>query len=72
MPYITVKYLLKVAPNPKNSNVSWLVLQVSLPKPLKPAIKSEMKMKLEQRRQAMLQLHLSDQQSNWLQRCDLY
>ena len=38
------------------------VLQLSLPNPLKPGLKSRMKMKLEQRRQAMLQLHLSDQQ----------
>ena len=38
-----------------------LVLPLSLPNPLKPDIKSRMKVKLEQRRQAMLQLHLSDQ-----------
>ena len=34
--------------------------------------KWRMKMELEQRRQAMLQLHLIDQQFNCLQRCDLY
>ena len=43
-------------------NVPCLVSQLSLPKPLKPGVKSRMKMSLEQRRQAMLQLHLSDQQ----------
>ena len=44
-----------------NLNVSRLILQLSLPNPLKPGVKSSMKMQLEQRRQAMLQLHLSDQ-----------
>ena len=43
-----------------NSNVSRLVLQLSLPNQIKPGVKSRMKMWLEQRRQAMLQLHLSD------------
>ena len=43
-------------------NVSCLVLQLSLSNPLRPGIKSRMKMCLEQRRQAMLQLHRSDQQ----------
>ena len=33
-----------------------------LPNPLKPDVKSRMKMYLEERRQAMLQLHMSDQQ----------
>ena len=33
-----------------------------MPIPFKPAVKSRMKMKLEKRRQAMLQLHLTDQQ----------
>ena len=41
--------------------VSCLALQLSLPHPLKLGFKSRMKMYLEQRRQAMLQLHLSDQ-----------
>ena len=36
--------------------------QLSLSNLLKPGVKSRMKMQLEQRRQAMLQLHLSDQQ----------
>ena len=39
----------------QNLNVSRLVLQLSLPNPLKPGVKSRMKMQLEQRR------HLSDQ-----------
>ena len=43
-------------------NVSRLVLQLSLPNPMKPGVKSRMKMYLEQRQQAMLQLHLSDRQ----------
>ena len=43
----------------RNLNVSRLVLQLSLRNLLKPSVKSGMKMYLEQRRQAMLQLHLS-------------
>ena len=43
-----------------NLNVSRLVLQLSLPNPMKPSVKSRMKMWLVQRRQAMRQLHLSD------------
>ena len=46
----------------QNINVSRLVLQLSLPSLLKPRIKFRMKMSLEQRQQAMLQLHLIDQQ----------
>ena len=45
-----------------NLNVTRLVQQLYLPNLSKPCIKLRMKMKLEQRRQAMLQLHLSDQQ----------
>ena len=41
---------------------SRIVMWLSLANPLKPDVKSRMKMKLEQRRQAMLQLHLSDRQ----------
>ena len=41
-----------------NSNVSHLILELSLPNPLKPGIKSKMKMSLEQRPQAMLQLYI--------------
>ena len=44
-----------------NLNMSCLVLQLSLPNPLKPGVKSRMKMKLEQHWLMMLQLHLSDQ-----------
>ena len=38
----------------------FLVLQLPLRNLLKPGVKSRMKVWLEQRRQAMLQLHLSD------------
>ena len=58
--------------NSKNLNVSGLVLQLSLPSPFTPYVKSRMKMEFEQHRQAMLQLHLSDQQFYGLLRCDLY
>ena len=44
-----------------NFNVSCLLLQLSLPNPLKQGVKSRMKMELEQHRQAMLQLHLINQ-----------
>ena len=43
-------------------NVSYFALQLSLPNPLKPGVKSRMKLWLEQGRQAMLQLHLNEQQ----------
>ena len=55
----------------QSSNVSCVVSRLSLPNPLKPSVKSRMKM-LGQRRQAMLQLHLSDQQFYCLLRCGLY
>ena len=42
----------------KNSS---LILQLSLPDPLKPRVKSRMKFQLE-RRQVMLQKHMGDQQ----------
>ena len=35
----------------KNLNVSRLVLELSLPNPLNPGVKSRMKMQLDQRRQ---------------------
>ena len=38
----------------QNLNVSCLILQLSLAKPLKPRTKSRMKMQLEQRRQLIL------------------
>ena len=37
-----------------------LVMQLSLPNPLMPGVKSRMKMWFEQRPQAMLQLHVND------------
>ena len=55
-----------------NWNVSHLVLQLHLPNPMKPGVKSRMNMQLEQRRQAMLQLHLSDRQFYCLIRWVLY
>ena len=48
------------------------ILRLSLPNPLKPDVKSRMKIWLEQRRQAMLQLHLSDRQFYCLLGCILY
>ena len=46
----------------QNLNDCHIPLQLSLSNQLKPGVQSRMKMYLEQRRQAMLQLHLSDQQ----------
>ena len=43
---------------PQHINVSRLLLQLSVPNPVKPSVKPRMKMWLEHRRQAMLQLHL--------------
>ena len=43
-----------------NLYVSRLVVQLSSPNPMKPDVKSRMKMQLEQRRQAMLQLCTSE------------
>ena len=56
----------------QNLNVSCILLQLSSLNPLKPGVKLRMKMWLEQRRQAMLQSHLSYQQLYCLLRCDLY
>ena len=56
----------------QNLNVSHLLLQFSLPNPLKPDIKSRMKMYLEQHPQVMLHLHLSYQQLYCLLRRNLY
>ena len=39
-----------------------MFLVLFLPNPLKPGVKSRMKMQLEQHQQVMLQLHLSNQQ----------
>ena len=44
----------------QNLNGFRLILQLSLLNALEPGVKSRMKMQLEQRRQAMLQLHLID------------
>ena len=55
-----------------NLNVSRSILQLPLPNPLKPGVKSRMKMSLEEWQQAKLQLHLSDQQLICQLRCDLY
>ena len=44
----------------------------SNPNPLKPGVKSRMKIFLEQRRGGMLQLHLSSQQVYFLLSCALY
>ena len=52
-----------------NLTVSRLALQLPFCNLLKPGVKFWMKMWLEQRRQAMLQLHLSDQWFNCLLRC---
>ena len=56
----------------QNLNVSRLILQLSLHKLLKSSVKSRMEMQLEQRRQAMLQLHLRDQLFHCPIRSDLY
>ena len=56
----------------QNLNVSRLGLRMSLRNILKPSVKWRMKMQLEQRRQAMLQLQWSDQQFNCLLKCVLY
>ena len=56
----------------QNLSVSRPVLRLSLSNLLQPCIKSRMKMWLEQRRQAILQLHLSDRQFNCQLRCLLY
>ena len=55
-----------------NLNVSCLILQLSLSNPLKRSVKLRMKMPLKQHWQAMLQLHLSDQQFYGQLSCDLY
>ena len=53
----------------QTSNISRLGLQLSLCNILKPGVNSRMKMYLEQRWQAMLQLHLSDLQLYCLPGC---
>ena len=56
----------------QNLNVSYILTQLSSLNSLTSGVKLRMKMLLEQRRQAMLQLHLSYQQFYCLLRCDLY
>ena len=56
----------------QNLNDSRLILQLYVPKPLKPSVKSIMQMWLEQRRQAMPQLHLNYRQFYCQLRCVLY
>ena len=58
--------------NSHSVNVSRLVLQLSLRSLLKSGVRSRMRMQLEQGQQAMLQLHLSDQQFSCLLRWALY
>ena len=57
---------------PENLSDCRLVLKLPLANPLKSGVKLRMKMQLEQRRQAMLQLHLSNQQYYCQLMCDLY
>ena len=52
--------------------VSCLILQLSLPNPYKPGVELGMKMYLEQCRQPILQLQLSDQEFYCQLRGDLY
>ena len=59
----------------RNNNISiykLYFLLLSLPNPLKPGVKLRTKMQVEQRRQAMPQLHLSDQQLYFLLSRALY
>ena len=70
-PY-TVKYLIWDARNTKKLKVYRFVLYLPLCNILESGVKSRMKMQLEQRRQAMLQLHLNGQQFYCLIRCDLF
>ena len=55
----------------QNLNISCILMLLSSLNSLKPGVKLLMKMLLEQRRQAMLQLHLSYQQFYCLLRCNL-
>ena len=59
--YYRSKSIMKRTKSP-SLNVLCLAMQLSLPNPLKPRVKSRMKMQLEQRLQMMFQLHLSDYQ----------
>ena len=68
----TVNSLIYDRTKSQNLNVSRLGLQLSLCNMLKPSVKWRMKMQLEQRRQAMLQLHPTDHQFNGLLKCVLH
>ena len=67
-----VKSFILYAPNSKNLILYRLGVQIPLPNLFQLGLKSKMKMYLEQRRQAMLQLHLSDKQFYCPPSCDLY
>ena len=58
----------------KSTNLMFVVSSCGClcPINMKPRVKSRMKMQLEQRRQAMLQLHLINRQFHCLLRCNLY
>ena len=73
MPYVTYRQVFNIR-RTKSQHLkdSRTVLRLSLPNPLKPDVKSRTKMQLEQRRQAMLQLYLSDRQFYCQLRCVLY
>ena len=68
----TVNSLIYDRTKSQNLNVSRLGLQLSLCNMLKPSVKWRMKMQLEQRRQAMLQLHPTDHQFYGLLKCVLH
>ena len=55
----------------QDMHVSHLILQLPVPNPLKPYVKPRIKLYLEQHRQTVFQLYLSDQQFYWM-RCNLY
>ena len=71
--YCTYRQISNIRRNKsQNLNVSHLAFELSLPGPLKPDDKClRTKMLLEQRREAMLQLHVSDQQFYCLLMCIL-
>ena len=70
--YVPQNPLIKDAPNLPNLDIYRLSLQLSLRNLLKLSARRRMKVQLEQRRQAMLQPHMSEQQLNWPLKCGLY
>ena len=70
----TIIPVLLILANYRRSNLKRLVLQLFMPNPLKRDAKwgMKMKMELEQHRQSMLQLYLSDKRVYCLLRCGLY